>query len=185
MEDADFFRGALAIRAMKVYGAPGRAAEWNERINRAAQWLRNAKPVTAEDRNMQLLGLIYAGADSATTSRLAQAILAEQRADGGWGQRESMACDAYATGQSLYALQAAGIKTSDPAYQKGVKFLLATQREDGSWFVASRSPKFQPYFESTFPHGHDQWISSAATGWAAAALAHSLDSKSTVKPAAE
>jgi hypothetical protein len=111
--------------------------------------------------------------------------MAEQRADGGWGQRESMACDAYATGQSLYALQAAGIKPSNPAYQKGVKFLLATQKDDGSWFVASRSAKFQPYFESSFPHGHDQWISSAATSWAAAALAHALDSKPAVRAAAE
>ena len=120
-----------------------------------------------------------------TTAKLAKAILADQRADGGWGQRESMASDAYATGQSLYALQAASIKTSDAAYQKGVKFLLATQKDDGSWFVASRSAKFQPYFESSFPHGHDQWISSAATGWATAALAHALDSKPAVRAAAE
>jgi hypothetical protein len=30
--------------------------------------------------------------------------------------------------------------------------------------------KFQPYFESGFPHGHDQWISAAATAWATMAL---------------
>jgi hypothetical protein len=28
----------------------------------------------------------------------------------------------------------------------------------------------QPYFESAFPYGHDQWISAAATNWAAMAL---------------
>jgi hypothetical protein len=27
------------------------------------------------------------------------------------------------------------------------------------------------YFESDFPHGHDQWVSNAATNWAAMALA--------------
>jgi N-acyl-D-amino-acid deacylase len=37
--------------------------------------------------------------------------------------------------------------------------------------VISRAVKFQPYFESGFPHGHDQWISSAGTAWAAMALA--------------
>ena len=30
--------------------------------------------------------------------------------------------------------------------------------------------KIQPYFESGFPHGHDQWISQAGTSWAAMAL---------------
>src|SRR5262249_1029543 len=36
---------------------------------------------------------------------------------------------------------------------------------------ASRAPKLQPYFQSGFPHDHDQWISASATAWAAAALA--------------
>jgi ankyrin repeat protein len=185
MEDGDFFRATLAIRAMQVYGAPGRAEEWKDRIAKAKAWLLQAKAVTSEDRSMQLLGLVYAGADANTIAKLAKAIVADQRGDGGWGQRDSMACDAYATGQSLYALQAAGIKVSNPAYQKGVKFLLATQKDDGSWFVASRSAKFQPYFESSFPHGHNQWISSAATGWATAALAHALDSKPAALRVAE
>jgi hypothetical protein len=30
--------------------------------------------------------------------------------------------------------------------------------------------KIQPYFESGFPYGHDQWISQAGTAWAAMAL---------------
>ena len=50
------------------------------------------------------------------------------------------------------------------------QWLQAAQRADGTWFVKSRSPKFQPYFESGFPYGPDQWISAAATAWAVAAL---------------
>ena len=178
LEDGDFFRVALGVRAIKMYGSPGRAAEWTARVNKAKEWLLAAKPLTADDRNMQLLGLIWAGADARTVAKLATGVRTEQRADGGWPQHDGLASDAYATGESLYVLAASGVKASDPAYQKGVKFLLSTQREDGSWFVASRSPKFQPYFESTFPHGHDQWISSAATGWATAALAHALETTS-------
>jgi ankyrin repeat protein len=177
IEDGDFFRVALGVRAIKMYGPPGRAAEWTARVNKAKEWLLAATPLTADDRNMQLLGLIWGGADARTVSKLAAGVRAEQRADGGWSQHDGLTSDAYATGESLYVLAAAGVKASDPAYQKGVKFLLGTQREDGSWFVASRAPKFQPYFESTFPHGHDQWISSAATCWATAALAHALEAK--------
>ena len=55
--------------------------------------------------------------------------------------------------------------------------LLATQRADGTWLVRSRSKPFQPYYESGFPHGQDQFISSAATGWAATALAAALPAK--------
>ena len=56
----------------------------------------------------------------------------------------------------------------------GVAFLLRTQVEDGSWFVRSRAFGFQPYFETGFPHGIDQFISAAATSWAVMALAHAL-----------
>ena len=67
-----------------------------------------------------------------------------------------------------------GVPTTDPAFQKGVRYLLSTQHADGSWYVRSRAVKFQPYFESGFPYGHDQWISAMATGWATAALATAL-----------
>jgi hypothetical protein len=36
--------------------------------------------------------------------------------------------------------------------------------------VATRAPAIQPYFDSDFPHGHDQFISAAASNWAAMAL---------------
>jgi hypothetical protein len=60
------------------------------------------------------------------------------------------------------------------ALERGADYLLSTQRADGSWYVRSRAPKFQPYVDGGFPYGHDQWISSMATGWATAALAGTL-----------
>jgi hypothetical protein len=59
---------------------------------------------------------------------------------------------------------------SDPVYAKGVKYLLGTQAADGSWLVRSRSIWLQPYFDSGFPYGTDQWISAAGTAWASMAL---------------
>jgi ankyrin repeat protein len=175
MEDSDFFRTALGIQALKVYAPPARRADGADQINRASAWLMKAKPVTAEDRNYQMLGLKWAGAADATLRPLAQAAIALQRPDGGWSQTAELSSDAFATGQTLYVLAELGIK--DAAFEKGVRFLLGTQKPDGSWYVASRSPKFQPYFESGFPHGHDQWISSMATGWATAALAYAAEAR--------
>ena len=58
-----------------------------------------------------------------------------------------------------------------PVYQKGVDYLLRTQADDGTWRVKSRAIWLQPYFESGFPYGRDQFISTAGTAWAAMALA--------------
>jgi len=94
-----------------------------------------------------------------------------QQRDGGWSQREGLDTDAYATGQALYALHMAGaLSSTDPIFRRGVDYLIKAQQDDGSWYVRSRSVKFQPYFESGFPYGHDQWISAAGTNWAALAL---------------
>jgi N-acyl-D-amino-acid deacylase len=83
----------------------------------------------------------------------------------------SMQSDAYATGQVLVALRDSGALTvTSPAYARGVRYLLDTQRADGSWHVQSRAIPLQAYFESGFPHGQDQWISAAATNWATMAL---------------
>jgi ankyrin repeat protein len=174
--DGDFTSTALGIRALKVYGTPGRTQEMTQRIERAKQWLLSATPVSAEDRDMRLVGVASAGASREVLSSLAKPILAHQRTDGGWAQRDELASDAYGTGMTLWALAEAGIV--DPhqdVYQRGVRFLLSTQHADGSWYVASRAVKIQPYFEGGFPYGHDQWISSMATGWAATALALAIN----------
>jgi squalene cyclase len=122
------------------------------------------------------LGLTWAGGNADAISDAAKELLAEQQSDGGWRQIASLPSDAYATGQALTALHEAGaLAVTDQAYQRGIKFLLSTQFEDGSWHVKSRSIPLQPYFESGFPHGPDQWISVAATNWAAMALIPAVD----------
>ena len=65
-------------------------------------------------------------------------------------------------------------KADDAAYRKGVRFLLDNQLEDGSWYVRARAIPIQPYFDSGFPHGPDQFISAAATNWATMALAEAV-----------
>jgi hypothetical protein len=84
------------------------------------------------------------------------------------------------TGIALRALRESGQwRNTDGAYRKGVDYLLRTQMEDGSWYVRSRAVKLQPYFQSGFPYGHDQWISYAATAYATAALAAAGDGRAT------
>jgi len=165
MEASDITATALSLRSVQLYG------DDTERVSRAAQWLASQEPRSNEERAMQLLGLAWARADRAVVDRLARKLLARQQSGGGWSQLDTPEPDAYATGQALVALATAGaVQTSDPAYREAIDYLLRTQLADGSWLVVSRSFPFQPYKESGFPHGNDQWISAAGTSWASMAL---------------
>ena len=162
---------AASLRALQVYAPKARRNQYEQAIERAKAWLQQAQAATTEDRAFQVLGLRWAGEDREVLRTAASDLLSEQRTDGGWGELPSLVSDAYATGQALVALKEAGaLAATDADYQRGTEFLLSTQLEDGSWYVRSRSIPFQPYFESGFPHGRDQWISAAATNWAAMAL---------------
>jgi ankyrin repeat protein len=184
IEASDIQVTATCLRALQVYAPATRNAEYKGSIDRAAVWIAAAKPVTTEDRVFQLLGLQWSGAPAADIQARAGALLAEQRPDGGWSQLKTLESDAYATGQALVALvQSGAVPVSDPAYARGVQFLVRTQFADGSWFVRSRSLPIQPHFETGFPFGRDQFISAAATNWAAMALA--LGARTEVPSAAE
>lgn len=162
---------ALAIYSLKTYGPPAESDETAQVIARAAAWLETAHPVTTQDRAFHLMGLKWADAKANVIAAATKALSETQREDGGWSQMETMASDAYATGQALYALNVGGgMAPSNGVYAKGVKYLLGTQAADGSWHVNSRSIWLQPYFESGFPYGTDQWISVAGTAWATMAL---------------
>jgi hypothetical protein len=162
---------ALCLRSLQLYPLEGRKQEFQRRIERARAWLLAAAANVTEERAFQLLGLGWSKAAPAAVQKAASQLLAEQRPDSGWAGLPALESDAYATGQALVALHdGAGLATTDPAYQRGARFLLQTQLPDGSWHVKTRAMGFQPYFESGFPHGHDQWISAAGTSWAAMAL---------------
>jgi hypothetical protein len=50
-----------------------------------------------------------------------------------------MASDAYATGQTLYVLSLVGYTAHEPQIKRGIDFLIANQKPDGSWPMISRS----------------------------------------------
>jgi hypothetical protein len=171
IEYGDIRSTAIAVLALQLYTPEGRKQEYEARVTRARNWLKFAVANTTEERITQLLGLAWAKASALDIARVADKLLSDQRDDGGWAQLATLESDAYATGKALFALREARvIKTSDAAYQQGVRYLLRTQTEDGSWFVKTRAFPFQPLIDSGFPHGRNQWISASATGWAVMAL---------------
>jgi ankyrin repeat protein len=172
MESSHITTTAVAIRSLRAYAPPPMKAAYDRAVQRGAAWLATATPTTTEDHAFLLLGLAWAREGQAAIGRTADALVAQQREDGGWSQLRTLASDAYATGQALTALVGSGrVKPGDAVYRRGVRFLLDTQLEDGSWYVRGRAIPVQPFFDSEFPHGPDQFISAAATNWAVMALA--------------
>ena len=171
LETSDFQVTAATIRSLLVYAPKSHQTEYRRAVERAIRWLERAEPASTEDHVFQILGLRWGGGSRETIRKSASQLLALQRSDGGWGQIPALASDAYATGQALVALRESGIiAPGDAQYQRGVRYLVHSQMEDGSWLVRTRSPSFQPYFDSDFPHGYDQFISAAASNWAVMAL---------------
>jgi hypothetical protein len=166
---------ALTIRALKTYLPAGLRARGDQAVQRGRTYLIDHPGRTAPDYAAAMLGLHWAGGADKDVARYRDRLLGLQREDGGWSPLPTLGSNAYATGKALFALEAAGMKPGDPVYQRGVQYLLRTQLPDGSWFVQSRTLAFQPYQETGFPHGRSQFISAAATSWAAIALARVVE----------
>jgi N-acyl-D-amino-acid deacylase len=165
---------AMAAGGLTAYPLPGRHKEIEASLSKARQWLLAANAKSAEERAMRLMGLVWTKASRADVTAASNAVRSTQESGGGWSQFGRNDADAYATGLSLYALHVAGVPATDAAYRKGVAFLLRTQYPDGPWLVRTHSFPVQRYFESGFPFGRHQWISTAGTSWAALAIAQTL-----------
>ena len=175
LESSDFEVTAASIRSLRAYRLKSHKADYDKAVERAVRWLENAKPANTEDHAFKILGLMWSGSKSPAIRTTASALLALQNPDGGWSQLPTLPSDAYATGQAIVALREAdAIATNNPSYRAGIRYLMNTQLEDGSWYVRTRAIPIQPQFDSDFPHGLDQFISTAASNWAAMALATSL-----------
>ncbi len=176
MTSDDFITTAMAANILRVYGPAREKADTARRLASATAWLDAAKPRTTQEHSFRVLGLAWSGGSAAAILRATKGLISTQRPDGGWAQLPTMASDAYATGEALYALHLGGkLPVNDAVYQKGLQYLLRTQAADGSWHVKTRALPFQPYFDSGFPYAKDQWISAAATSWAAMALSLTVE----------
>ena len=163
LEDSHFTATALGIKGIAEFAESAKKAEPTKR---ALAWLKRTSPKSTEDHAFKVLGLHW-GEAKIEKQKAAEALLKLQSTDGGWSQTTDMKSDAYATGLALSALRQSGaLPANYPLYKSGVKWLLDHQEPDGSWHVKTRSKPIQRYFESSFPHGKDQFISISATCWA-------------------
>jgi hypothetical protein len=178
-EQSLFTSTHVALRGLKTFGTPEQHDRIKERIAQVSAWLLRTAADDTEDRVSRLRALKVAGVSADEIERSVKELSQLQREDGGWSQLPEMESDAYATGSVLVALHQAGdVATRDTLYLHGLRYLISSQLDDGSWHVKSRSEPIQTYYESGYPHGKDQFISIAAAGWATTALALALPERS-------
>jgi ankyrin repeat protein len=179
----------LGLRAVQVYHHPSQKAQADAAIALARKFLESRTARDTEERSYQLLGLRWAGADRAALRKLATALQATQRPDGGWSSIPGRESDVYSTGQALVALHDGGsVAIIDSSWQRGIAYLLKTQAADGTWHATSRlhapAPLSPPYFDAGYPHGHDQFLSMQGASWAVMALSYALEPATRVVPPA-
>ena len=174
-QTSDITRTWLCLTALNHFGSADLLEQIDERNKKSKEWLLDDEAHSTEDKVSRIRALSVLEDADKEIAKFANELLEEQNADGGWAQSNDMQSDAYATGSVLMTLhQQAGLATERDFYRRGVRFLLSSQLDDGTWHVKTRATPVQKYFESGFPHGRDQYISITATCWAATALSLTL-----------
>jgi hypothetical protein len=167
---------------MALEGGMGPDAPQSQRaaLSKAVAWLDGAKPSNLhQDKVFKVLLAARSGKPRQAMRTTIGELLSLQRADGGWSQTvPELKSDAFATGQTLYVLSLAGYQAERPAIKRGIDFLVATQKADGSWPMISRStPDGSPGSSKLLTP-----ITCAASSWATLGLAR-LAPKKTVMSA--
>jgi len=130
--------GSMALVAHLPKDAKAESPERAART-KAADWLKKQEPTdTTQAAAYRLLFKFREGATAKKLEPEIADLLKRQNKDGGFAQVKDLASDAYATGQSLYVLGLLGV-TDRPEIRRSVDFLVATQKEDGSWPMTRRS----------------------------------------------
>ena len=127
------WRQAYARTADDMWLAPLRQAE--KYMNAQARaWSEKPEGVYLQDLNYVTMGLLVAGASPSEphVARLIKHLESRQQKDGGFGFNGG-ASDAFATGQTVYALKLAGRTEADTSVRRALGWLIEHQGKDGGW----------------------------------------------------
>lgn len=160
---------AWIIMALEGESGPDAPESVRVALQKAIAWLDGAEPSELhQDKALQVLLGARRGKPREAMQATIDELVSLQRDDGGWSQTvPEPKSDAFATGQTLYALSLVGYTVEQPEIQRGLDFLVATQAPDGSWPMLSRStPDGSPGSSTLLTP-----INCAASSWATLALA--------------
>ena len=157
MEEPPIAQGSLMttgntlIALMQAFAETGEA-RYQQAADRSLSFMASATPKTTQDKIFKVLALSRFGTSQQRelVAPLLRQLQSEQNRDGGWGETADMhASNALATGQVLYSFQEAGVSIDAPEFTKGVRYLLKTQQDSGSWPSTNTQSKRNSEFAPT------------------------------------
>ncbi|HEY4248232.1 MAG TPA: VWA domain-containing protein [Lacunisphaera sp.] len=118
-------------------------------FERGMAFIEKADIATTQDAVFQLLALEQHGdvAQKKRARQIAAQLQQQQQPDGGWKlePETSDGSTPFSTGEVLYALRTTGMNIGSSSFQRGMRWLVAEQKSDGSW----QTPQCSSNFSST------------------------------------
>lgn len=143
---------ARLVLAGQVPADPKEKSDVRDSLKKGSDWLAKEKPTgTTQSLAFRLFRDVRAGVPAKDLQPDVDRLLGRQNKDGGWGQLQDLSSDGYATGQALYFLNLAGVKPDRAEVQRGVAYLVASQKEDGSWVTPPRAHPGATPAKNTMP----------------------------------
>jgi squalene-hopene/tetraprenyl-beta-curcumene cyclase len=136
-------------------------------LKNAAAWLGNETSGKSTEWWATRLMLERRVGSATKADQLRADLLKRQKPDGGWGWLCDEESDALGTGIALYALGAERLPRTDPPIAKAQRFLVQTQKEDGSWPVRGTKQNKKDSIQPTSTY--------LGTCWAVVGLCETLD----------
>jgi hypothetical protein len=163
IEETNTVSTMWAALALKTSNKSDRAAQ--EAVKRAVVTIQKSAAGQTTDRlAVSLLFEHYLGTPRIAKRKLSE-LIRRQNADGGWAWKGSGSSDAFATGLALYALGKSGSAAGQHSIDRGVRYLLVTQQENGAWPVppsavsSARDPIRTGKLESIYRYWGTAWAS--------------------------
>jgi hypothetical protein len=164
-QEASTLLSLIAISAGEMDSTAARA--------KADAWLAKCPPPESTETLIFQALLAKRSGDAAKADDLRSELLAGQHEDGGWPwRRKEPQSDAFTAGLALFALSELGTDEADPALIRARRWLLAAQRPDGAWPVASRL--ISASADAKYLEAADPIYTTWATAWAELGLLRSL-----------
>ncbi len=135
---------------------------------RALDWVQNLEPGESNEWLLTRMLVEHKLEGPILAHKLLEQLLKQQNRDGGWSWLPKDNSNAFSTGQTLYALNLAGVPYKDSHIQNAVNYLLKTQKTDGTWFVDSNLTSRDGSDAKDYVYTY--W----GTAWATIGLARSL-----------